>query len=226
MDLSVKDLSVYHETGERRVDVFSGLSFDVSSGQSVAILGPSGVGKTSLLYNIAGIEAPNSGSINLAGIDVAEEARAGADLSDFRLDSVGMVFQFHYLLGEFSALENAAMPLLISGNSKKDALAKAEELLTEVGLGDRLEHRPGALSGGEQQRVAIARALIRSPGLVLADEPTGNLDADTANGVLDLLLDNTAKSGATLVMVTHSEAIAKRLGRKLYMSATGVSETK
>jgi len=224
MHIKVKDLSMSYENGERKVDVFKGLNFEVKPGESVAILGPSGVGKTSLLYNLAGIEIPNSGSIFMGERDIAAEARKGVDLSDFRLDSVGVVFQFHYLLAEFSAAENAAMPLLISGMNRKKAVNTASDILTKIGLGDRLEHRPGALSGGEQQRVAIARPLIRSPSLILADEPTGNLDAETADGVLGLLLENIAKENASLVMVTHSEDIANKLQRKLYMSASGLSE--
>ena len=224
MEVRVENLSMQFDSGERQVRVFSGLNFSVESGSSVAVLGPSGVGKTTMLYNLAGIETPTSGDIHIGGFDLGGALRRGEDVFAFRGENIGMVFQFHYLLGEFDAVENVAMPLIVQGVARPQAKEQAEALLERVGLGHRLTHRPGTLSGGEQQRVAIARALISRPGLILADEPTGNLDSENGDAVISLLQEIQRDFGATLIMVTHSRQMAEKLDRSLTMSATGVTE--
>ena len=178
-------------------------------------MGSSGVGKTTLLHLLGGLDRPNSGEIFYHGESLAK--RSSNELADFRNRSIGFVFQFHYLLPEFTALENVAMPLLIRGGTKKNVFAKSKELLHSVGLADRLRHRPTELSGGEQQRVAIARALVAEPALLLADEPTGNLDLDTAKAVVEVLLDVTRDDQRGLIIVTHNYEIARSADRVLRM---------
>jgi lipoprotein-releasing system ATP-binding protein len=202
----------FHKAGVT-VDVLRGVDLDLAPGEAVALLGRSGSGKSTLLHILGGLEPPTSGEVLVDGAPLY--ARREADLDAYRRGQVGFVFQFHHLLPDHDALANVAMPLRIAGAEPREARARAEALLHEVGLGARLRHAPGELSGGEQQRVAIARALVARPGLVLADEPTGNLDPATASGVLDLLLAHTRALGATLVTVTHSLELAERFPRRL-----------
>lgn len=221
MRVEAKALSMNFVDGQRTIDVFSNLNFVFESGNSVAIVGQSGVGKTTLLSILGGLELPTSGSVILGSSDITK--LSGDKLSDFRGEKVGFVFQFHNLLPEFSALENVMMPLIISGVPKDSAQESATKLLESVGLIERLNHRPGMLSGGEQQRVAIARSLSRSPKLLLADEPTGNLDYRTGGQISDLLLEICASSGITLVLVTHSRELADRMFKRLELTPTGIN---
>ena len=195
-----------------RIDVLKGIDLHVAPGDSVAVLGASGVGKSTLLNIMGALEAPTTGTIRFQDRNVGamDEAR----LCRLRNQDIGFVFQFHHLLPEFDALENTIMPALIARLSKPKAVAKGKELLSRVGLAERMTHRIGELSGGEQQRVAIARALIMGPQLLLADEPTGNLDRITGEGIVDLLLRFNAE-GLALVVATHNQRLAERMSRQV-----------
>lgn len=221
MRVEAKQLSMDFIDGGKTIEVFSNLNFVFESGNSIAVVGESGVGKTTLLSILGGLELPTAGSVILGSTDITK--LKGDNLSDFRGEKIGFVFQFHNLLPEFSALENVMMPLVISGVSKDSARESAVQLLESVGLKERLNHRPGMLSGGEQQRVAIARSLSRSPKLLLADEPTGNLDHRTGGQVSDLLLDICSRSGITLVLVTHSRELAARMFKRLELTPAGIN---
>ncbi|MCK9230292.1 MAG: ABC transporter ATP-binding protein [Syntrophales bacterium] len=193
------------------VKVLRGIDLDIASGETLAVLGVSGSGKTTLLQILGLLDHPSSGSVFYDGIDAfAGDERTRAR---FRNRRIGFVFQFHHLLPEFTAAENAMMPACIAGMPRGEALLKAEIALTEVGLGDRLSHKPGELSGGEQQRVAVARAMIMEPAILLADEPTGNLDAATGRKIIELLLQLNRERGTTLVVVTHNTSMAGRMSR-------------
>ncbi|MBP1619488.1 MAG: transporter ATP-binding protein [Acidobacteria bacterium] len=197
--------------GERRVEVLRGLDLEVGRGEMLAVVGPSGVGKSTLLHLLGLLDRPDRGALELFGADVTRlsvEERAA-----WRNRRIGFVFQFHALLPEFTLEENVAMPLLIGGTARRPALAGARGLLAAVGLEDRREHFPDQLSGGEQQRGAIARALVAGPDLLLADEPTGNLDGDNAAVVFDLIARLHLSRGLTSVIVTHNEALASRCDR-------------
>jgi lipoprotein-releasing system ATP-binding protein len=203
------------------VTVFSDLSFDLEPGVFAAVMGPSGVGKSTLLHLLGGIDRPDAGRVEIFGqsleeLDPRERAR-------FRNDRIGFVFQFHHLLPEFTAEENVSLPHRIAGMAAGEALGRARELLGRVGLSDRGVHRPLALSGGEQQRVAVARALARGPSLLLADEPTGNLDAESAAAVFHLLEDLHRERGMTTVLVTHNPDLAKRCDKIFTMSREGIA---
>jgi lipoprotein-releasing system ATP-binding protein len=209
--LEVRDLHKSFGSGATSVEVLKGVSLQISEGETIALVGASGAGKSTLLHVMGTLDRPSSGSLLFRGEDVT---RLGdAQLALFRNRSIGFVFQFHHLLPEFTAVENAMMPGLICGIPRKEAERTARELLVEVGLSHRLTHKPGELSGGEQQRVAIARALLMSPALLLADEPTGNLDMRTSEEVHELLMRLHSERGITLVIVTHNEKLAARLGR-------------
>ena len=199
--------------GPPKVEVLKSLNLDIYKNEILAITGESGSGKTTLLNLIGGIDDITEGSINIAGNNIGKMNEG--QLAHFRNSSLGYVFQFHNLLGEFSAIENVMIPSLMLKYNKKEARQKAEALLETVGLKDRMEHRIGELSGGESQRVAIARALINKPSVVLADEPTGNLDKKNAEMVRELLWNMTKQSNASLIIVTHSQSIADMAHRKL-----------
>jgi putative ABC transport system ATP-binding protein len=193
------------------VQVLRGVDLSVAAGEAVGIVGPSGSGKTSLLMLLAGLEKPTAGRLVVAGQDLT-----GLDedsLARFRRDEVGIVFQAFHLVPTMTALENVAIPLEFAG--RRDAFDRAADALKEVGLGHRLEHYPGQLSGGEQQRVALARAVVAEPRLILADEPTGNLDRATGSVVMDLLFGLRARHGTTLLLITHDPALAERCGRQV-----------
>ena len=203
------------ETGEGTIEVLSSIDLDIGEGGSLAILGVSGSGKSTLLHILGGLEHPSEGRVTWDGDDVYE--LEGAVLARFRNRNLGFVFQFHHLLPEFDAEENLMLPALIAGWSRERASDRAREMLAAVGLESRRTHRPGKLSGGERQRVAIARALVLSPPVILADEPTGNLDPHTAGAVEDLLLGLNQEAGTALVLVTHNEKLASRLAKKSYL---------
>jgi lipoprotein-releasing system ATP-binding protein len=197
------------------VEVLRGVDLVVNEGETLAILGSSGAGKSTLLHVLGTLEPPTNGEVLYYGQNVA---RFNSDkVSRFRNREIGFVFQFHYLLQEFTALENVLMPALIAGEDRPKYEERARALLTEVGLGHRLTHRPAELSGGEQQRVALARALVMSPRILLADEPTGNLDSLNAHKIRDLFLQLSKERGVTIMLVTHDEEIAKDFGRHLWM---------
>lgn len=204
----------FHE-GERTLDVLRGVSFELQRGERVAVVGRSGSGKSTLLHLLAGLDTPTSGSVWLAGRELS--ALDDRERSRLRNRALGFVYQFHHLLAEFSAAENVAMPLYIGGLARAEANARAAALLDEVGLADRATHRPGQLSGGERQRVAIARALVTRPDVVLADEPTGNLDDANADAIASLMGRIGAEHGVAFVIVTHSTALAALADRTLHL---------
>ena len=214
--LTVENLSRAYETPRGSLSILEGISLTLARGEAAAVMGPSGSGKSTLLYTLGALDPPTSGRVTLDGVDpysLREREQAA-----FRNRHIGFVFQDHSLLPQCSVLENVLTPTLVAaGGSGADDLARARQILEQVGLGSRLEHRPGELSGGEKQRAAIARALIRSPTLLLCDEPTGNLDASIADSVASLLLDLHAARQTILVVVTHSAALARRFPRRYEM---------
>jgi lipoprotein-releasing system ATP-binding protein len=211
----VKNLFKSFGHGPKRVDVLKDITLSFSTGEAVAIYGLSGVGKTTFMHILGTLDKPTSGRIIYRGQDLfSMEEKA---LAAFRNREVGFVFQLYYLLPEFNALENTMMPALIQGIQRRQAAMRAEEILVEIGLKDRITHKPGELSGGEQQRVALARSLMLQPTLLLADEPTGNLDSTTGQAIHDLLMRLNTERGVTLIVVTHSREIASQMGRRIQM---------
>jgi lipoprotein-releasing system ATP-binding protein len=221
--IEIRDLAKSFRSGTGRVDVLKGINLTVSVGETIALVGASGAGKSTLLHILGALDRPSSGEVLFNGKDIFSLNEAS--LATFRNLSVGFVFQFHHLLPEFTALENAMMPLLISGRRRDEAERIAEDLLRDVGLAHRLTHKPGELSGGEQQRVAIARALVLSPPLLLADEPTGNLDTRTSEEVHSLLSEMQNRSGTTVVVVTHNESLAARMGKTIRLVDGTIMQT-
>lgn len=211
--LRAEGLAMTYAEGKMRTPVFDGIDLSVQSGETVAILGASGAGKSTLLHLLGGLDTPTAGEVFVAGQKMSSlsDSARGA----LRNKSLGFVYQFHHLLPEFTALENVMLPVLLSGAQVPDATRRARELLEAVGLGHRLEHKPGELSGGERQRAAVARALVNRPACVLGDEPTGNLDEKTAATVFELMLALNHEQHTSLVLVTHDRRLARRLDRVL-----------
>ena len=195
--------------------ILKDITLDLQKGEVAAIMGPSGVGKSTLLHTLGALDRPTSGDVFYDDIDIF--SLKNDMLADFRNKTIGFVFQFHHLLPEFNAIENTMMPALIAGISKTEAFKKAETILGDVGLSGRLLHKPGELSGGEQQRVAVARALMLAPKVVLADEPTGNLDTQTGEDLFRLLIELNNKKGITFIIVTHNESLASKCSRIIRM---------
>jgi lipoprotein-releasing system ATP-binding protein len=214
--IRIEGLAKTYLMGEKRLEVLRGIELEIEEGELVALTGPSGAGKSTFLHLLGTLDLPTRGRVLFDGEDVFERGEEG--LASFRNQTVGFVFQSHHLLPEFSALENAMMPALIRRVPRGEARRRGAEMLGHVGLSERLDHKPGELSGGEQQRVALARALCLSPRLLLADEPTGNLDPQTAEGIHALLADLNARLGITAVVVTHNERLAQALPRRLRLA--------
>jgi len=221
--IECRSLCFSYTEGSNQTSILSNLRLDVKLGESIAILGPSGCGKSTLLNLLAGLDTPSSGAVLLNNSNITklnEQHR-----TELRANTFGFVYQFHHLLNDFSSVYNVAMPLLIKGIDKESAIAQSEKLLTRVGLENRLNHKPSELSGGERQRVAIARAMVVEPDCLLADEPTGNLDAKNAKDVLELILELDENNTSSLVIVTHDQDIAKKMNRTLTLSNQQLIET-
>jgi len=221
--IECRSLCFSYIEGDNQTSILSNLMLDVKSGESIAILGPSGCGKSTLLNLIAGLDTPSSGDVLINNSDITKLNEQ--DRTELRANTFGFVYQFHHLLNDFSSVYNVAMPLLIKGVDKESAVAQSEKLLTRVGLENRLSHKPSELSGGERQRVAIARAMVVEPDCLLADEPTGNLDAKNAKDVLELILELDENNTSSLVIVTHDQDIAKKMNRTLTLSNQQLIET-
>lgn len=211
--LHAEGLAKTYAEGKMRTPVFDGLELAVSTGETVAIVGASGAGKSTLLHLLGGLDTPTAGEVYVAGQKMS--ALSDAARGTLRNKALGFIYQFHHLLPEFTALENVMLPVLLNGTTVPDASVRAKALLEAVGMGHRLEHKPGELSGGERQRAAVARALVNRPACVLGDEPTGNLDEKTAAHVFELMLELNRAQKTSLVMVTHDRRLARRLDRVL-----------
>jgi lipoprotein-releasing system ATP-binding protein len=211
--LDVSDLKKSYTNGSKLVEVLRGVNLKVRHGETVSVSGPSGVGKSTLLHILGLLDRPSDGKLSFDGVDI--DTLNDSQRSSLRNKRIGFVFQFFQLLSEFTALENVIMPGMIAGERRSKLKARAEGLLEEVGLGARIHHRPGELSGGEQQRTAIARALIMEPDIILADEPTGNLDPETGQEIEDLLLKLNESRQTSLIVVTHKESLADAMKRRV-----------
>ena len=221
--LDVSNISKSYPTPRGPLAVLSDVSFSLAHGEAAAVTGPSGSGKSSLLYILGALEPPSSGTVQLDGQDPF--SLTGARLASFRNQAIGFVFQDHCLLPQLSVLENVLVPTLVAGRAEGDVIARARDLVAQVGLSERIDHRPGELSGGEKQRVAIARALIRQPRLLLCDEPTGNLDPATAATVASLLIDLHQRLQNILIVVTHSAALGERFPIRFEMNGGRLTRT-
>ncbi len=221
--LEVRSLCKTYVIGSNRVEVLRGIDLVLEAGTTTALVGASGAGKSTLMHLLGALDRPTSGTVLFRGEDVFK--KNDRELAAFRNRSIGFVFQFHHLLPEFTALENVMMPALIARVNRPKALKDASELLEDVGLGHRMAHRPGELSGGEQQRVAIARALALGPDILLADEPTGNLDMKTSDGIHAMLTDLQVRKGLTLVIVTHNERLALAMGSTVRLTDGKLDQT-
>ena len=211
--IHAEGLGKTYAEGKLRTHVFDGLALSVGKGETVAILGASGAGKSTLLHLLGGLDTPTAGEVYVTGRKMS--ALSDAERGALRNKALGFVYQFHHLLPEFTALENVMLPVLLNGSGVQDAQARAKALLESVGMGHRLDHKPGELSGGERQRAAVARALVNHPACVLGDEPTGNLDEKTASTVFELMLALNREQGTSLVLVTHARSLARRMDRVL-----------
>jgi len=211
--LDARNVHKSYWLGEREIHVLRGASFSLKAGEMASLVGPSGVGKSTFLHVVGTLDPPTAGEVRYDDLDAFQMGEE--TLARFRNQSIGFVFQFHYLLPEFTALQNVSMPALINRQPREKAEAQAREMLEVVGLGHRIDHRPGELSGGEQQRVALARALVLKPRLLLADEPTGNLDEATGEGIHQLLVELNARLGIAAIVVTHNQRLAERMPRRL-----------
>jgi len=216
MSIEIKGLWKVFETVGGKVEALKGIDLNIANGDTLAVVGVSGSGKSTLLHILGTLEHPSDGEVSYGGNNVFTQN--DREIAAFRNSEIGFVFQFHYLLPEFNALENVMMPCLIKGIDADQSREMAEEILVKVGLQHRLDHRPGELSGGEQQRVAIARAVVLKPKVLLADEPTGNLDMDTGETILDLLLMLNGDYGITSILVTHNMELANRLNRRIRLA--------
>ena len=221
--IECRSLCFSYTEGSNQTSILSNLRLEVKSGESIAILGPSGCGKSTLLNLIAGLDTPSSGDVLINNSNITKLNEQNR--TELRANTFGFVYQFHHLLNDFSSVYNVAMPLLIQGVDKESAITQSEKLLTRVGLENRLNHKPSELSGGERQRVAIARAMVVEPDCLLADEPTGNLDAKNAKDVLELILELDENNTSSLVIVTHDQDIAKKMNRTLTLSNQQLIET-
>jgi len=216
MSIEIKGLWKVFQTVGGKVEALKGIDLNIANGDTLAVVGVSGSGKSTLLHILGTLEHPSDGEVSFSGNNIFSQN--DGEIAAFRNSEIGFVFQFHYLLPEFNALENVMMPCLIKGIDMNQATEMAEDILGKVGLQHRLDHRPGELSGGEQQRVAIARAVVLKPKVLLADEPTGNLDRDTGESILDLLLMLNGDYGITSILVTHNMEIASRLNRRIRLA--------
>ena len=214
--IECRSLSFSYIDGNNQTSVLNNLNFEVELGDSIAILGQSGCGKSTLLNLIAGLDSPSEGDVLINNTNIAKLNEK--DRTELRSNNFGFVYQFHHLLNDFSSIYNVALPLLIRGDNKESAILNSKKILTKVGLDNRLNHNPSELSGGERQRVAIARAMVTKPACILADEPTGNLDAKNAKDVLELILELNENNTTSLVIVTHDLSIANKMNRKLTLS--------
>jgi len=214
--IECRSLSFSYIDGNNQTSVLNNLNFEVELGDSIAILGQSGCGKSTLLNLIAGLDSPSQGDVLINNINIAKLNEK--DRTELRSNNFGFVYQFHHLLNDFSSIYNVALPLLIRGDNKESAILNSKKILTKVGLENRLNHNPSELSGGERQRVAIARAMVTKPACILADEPTGNLDAKNAKDVLELILELNENNTTSLLIVTHDLSIANKMNRKLTLS--------
>ena len=214
--IECRSLSFSYIDGNNQTSVLNNLNFEVELGDSIAILGQSGCGKSTLLNLIAGLDSPSEGDVLINNTNIAKLNEK--DRTELRSNNFGFVYQFHHLLNDFSSIYNVALPLLIRGDNKESAILNSKKILTKVGLDNRLNHNPSELSGGERQRVAIARAMVTEPACILADEPTGNLDAKNAKDVLELILELNENNTTSLVIVTHDLSIANKMNRKLTLS--------
>jgi lipoprotein-releasing system ATP-binding protein len=221
--LEIRGLSKSYGSGANTLEVLSGIDLDLEIGTTTALVGASGAGKSTLMHLLGALDRPTAGSVSFRGENIFKKNER--QLAAFRNRSIGFVFQFHHLLPEFTALENVMMPALIARVPRASAMVTAQSLLQDVGLGGRMTHRPGELSGGEQQRVAIARALALEPELLLADEPTGNLDMKTSDSIHAMLAELQSKNKLTLVVVTHNERLAAAMGTTIHLLDGKIEKT-